>query len=172
METGFVIHRHHGLGSRVGMRIALSKAVETGVGHLGQFLCAIHGHDLLMHFEPRRLSLRCESCGYETPGWEIGRKPRAAPRALRATDRFTRKPVVRRSAPRSPARRTDRLRHVRQGHRRVRVHARLRGRAARSPAILRIATSSVRPRSGISPSRPASFTTAPSFVWKTPSVFI
>jgi hypothetical protein len=100
MENGFVIQRHHGRGSRVGVRVALSNAVETGFRHVGQFLCAIRGHELFMHFEPRRLSLRCESCGYESPGWEIGRKPSDAPRALCAIDRFTRPPsrTIRRAA--------------------------------------------------------------------------
>jgi hypothetical protein len=100
MESGFVIHRHHVTGSRVDVRVAFSNAVETGFRHVGQFICAIRGHELFMHFEPRRLSLRCESCGYESPGWEIGRKPSDAPRALRASDRFTRLPSrnIRRAA--------------------------------------------------------------------------
>ena len=92
MENGFVIHRHHGTGSRVGVRVALSNAVENGLGHLDQFLCAIRGHELFSHFEPGRLSLRCVSCGYESPGWEIGRTPSEAPRTLRAIDQFTRPP--------------------------------------------------------------------------------
>ena len=34
-------------------------------------LCALHGHDLLLHFEPgRRVCLRCADCGHETPGWQ------------------------------------------------------------------------------------------------------
>ena len=33
-------------------------------------LCALHGHDLLLHFERgRRVYLRCVNCGHETPGW-------------------------------------------------------------------------------------------------------
>ena len=38
---------------------------------LRQFVCGLHGHDLLMHFEQGRISLLCASCGHETPGWEI-----------------------------------------------------------------------------------------------------
>jgi hypothetical protein len=101
MQGGFVIHsHHHGTDARIGVRVALSKAVENGLGHLGQFLCATRGHELFMHFEPRWLFLRCESCGYESPGWEIGRKPNDAPRALRAIDRFARPPArtIRRAA--------------------------------------------------------------------------
>jgi len=36
-----------------------------------QFLCGLHGHDALLHFEQGRLSLQCTSCGYETPGWDL-----------------------------------------------------------------------------------------------------
>ena len=91
MESGFVICSQHGAGAQLG--VSLGKAVGNGLGHLNQFLCAIRGHELFLRFEPRRLSLRCESCGYESPGWEIGPPPSDAPRARRAHDRF---------APRSP----------------------------------------------------------------------
>jgi hypothetical protein len=36
-----------------------------------QFLCGLHGHDALLHFEQGRMSLQCTSCGYETPGWDL-----------------------------------------------------------------------------------------------------
>jgi hypothetical protein len=36
-----------------------------------QFLCSLHGHDALLHFERGRISLQCASCGYETPGWDV-----------------------------------------------------------------------------------------------------
>jgi hypothetical protein len=36
-----------------------------------QFLCGLHGHDALLHFEHGRISLQCSSCGYETPGWDL-----------------------------------------------------------------------------------------------------
>jgi hypothetical protein len=92
MKSGFVIHSQHAMGAQSGVRVALSKAVEKGLRHLGQFLCGCRGHELLMHFEPRRLSLRCASCGYESHGWEIGRTASDAPPALRAFDRFARRP--------------------------------------------------------------------------------
>jgi hypothetical protein len=38
---------------------------------LRQFVCGMHGHDTLMHFEHGRISLLCASCGYETPGWDV-----------------------------------------------------------------------------------------------------
>jgi hypothetical protein len=39
-----------------------------------QFLCGLHGHDALLHYEQGRISLQCTSCGYQTPGWELGKK--------------------------------------------------------------------------------------------------
>jgi len=39
--------------------------------HLRQFICRLHGHDALLHFEQGRMSLQCTSCGYETPGWDV-----------------------------------------------------------------------------------------------------
>jgi hypothetical protein len=34
--------------------------------------CAVMGHQTILHFEPRRLALRCIDCGHQTPGWMIG----------------------------------------------------------------------------------------------------
>ena len=39
--------------------------------HVRQFVCGLHGHDALLHFEQGRMSLQCTSCGYETPGWDV-----------------------------------------------------------------------------------------------------
>lgn len=38
-----------------------------------QFVCGLKGHDDLMHFEQGRMCLQCVSCGYESPGWEVGK---------------------------------------------------------------------------------------------------
>lgn len=35
--------------------------------------CGVHGHLIMLHFEPNKLSLQCSLCGYETEGWEVGR---------------------------------------------------------------------------------------------------
>jgi hypothetical protein len=53
--------------------------------------CALRGHrhQMRLHFEPSRLSLRCPSCGAETHGWEITIDPRF---------RSIRKPIVRRES--------------------------------------------------------------------------
>jgi hypothetical protein len=32
-------------------------------------MCGLHGHDLLLSFEPSRICLRCVTCSYETHGW-------------------------------------------------------------------------------------------------------
>jgi hypothetical protein len=42
---------------------------------LSQTLCGFRGHDTLLHFEDERMSLRCVSCGFETPGWELNEVP-------------------------------------------------------------------------------------------------
>jgi hypothetical protein len=33
--------------------------------------CVFRGHNSVLHFESDRLSLRCFSCGYQTPGWSL-----------------------------------------------------------------------------------------------------
>ena len=42
---------------------------------LRQMYCGLRGHDTLLHFEDERMSLRCVSCGHETPGWELNETP-------------------------------------------------------------------------------------------------
>jgi hypothetical protein len=43
----------------------------------GQVMCGLHGHDSVLHFEGNRVMMRCTSCGYDSPGWEIsGQGPR------------------------------------------------------------------------------------------------
>ena len=37
-----------------------------------EIACGIRGHDLMLHVERgRRMFLRCETCGHETPGWNV-----------------------------------------------------------------------------------------------------
>ena len=40
---------------------------------VAQVWCGMHGHLIMLHFEPNKLSLHCSLCGYETEGWEVGR---------------------------------------------------------------------------------------------------
>ena len=48
-------------------------ATDT-VTWMRQFVCGLHGHDSLMQFERGRLSLKCTSCGHESPGWDLRRQ--------------------------------------------------------------------------------------------------
>jgi len=51
--------------------------VARTVTRLGQLLCGARGHDAVLHFEGKRVMMRCTSCGHDTPGWEISeRAPR------------------------------------------------------------------------------------------------
>lgn len=44
---------------------------------VGQSLCALRGHDSVLHFEGNRVMMRCTSCGHDSPGWEVsGHAPR------------------------------------------------------------------------------------------------
>lgn len=36
-----------------------------------QRICALQGHDSLLHFDNGRISLLCSSCGHESPGWDV-----------------------------------------------------------------------------------------------------
>jgi len=51
-----------GLGARV-------------IDRLHQMMCGLHGHDTLLQFEQDRMFLRCQSCGHETPGWDLNEVP-------------------------------------------------------------------------------------------------
>lgn len=56
---------------------ATDTLLNRAVGYLGQFLCGLHGHDSVLHFEGNRVMMRCTSCGHESPGWEVSsRAPR------------------------------------------------------------------------------------------------
>jgi hypothetical protein len=47
------------------------------MARFGQLICGLRGHDSVLHFEGKRVMMRCTSCGHDSPGWEIsGRGPR------------------------------------------------------------------------------------------------
>ena len=48
-----------------------------------QFSCGLSGHDALPNYKKDRLSLRCVTCGHESPGWELTARP---PRPVAAGD--------------------------------------------------------------------------------------
>ena len=58
-----------------------------------QFMCGLHGHDALLHFQTGRLSMRCTSCGHETPGWNLKSAPEHTQVGSKA--RVLRLPLVR-----------------------------------------------------------------------------
>jgi hypothetical protein len=50
--------------------------LARAVGYVSQRFCAVRGHDSVLHFEEKRVRLRCTSCGYDSPGWEVNdRRP-------------------------------------------------------------------------------------------------
>jgi hypothetical protein len=51
----------------------IARLAFLALSRVRQFLCAIRGHDLRLHFERRRLSLQCSMCGWDSPGWTIDR---------------------------------------------------------------------------------------------------
>jgi len=51
--------------------------VNRAVSRIGQMFCGLRGHDAVLHFEGKRVMMRCTSCGHDSPGWEVtGRAPR------------------------------------------------------------------------------------------------
>ena len=47
------------------------------IDRLHQMMCGLHGHDTLLQFKQDRMFLRCQSCGHETPGWDLNETPPA-----------------------------------------------------------------------------------------------
>ena len=53
--------------------VTLAKAeFAAAAERLRRASCAFGGHSMMLQFQPDRLSLRCQDCGRETPGWAIG----------------------------------------------------------------------------------------------------
>jgi hypothetical protein len=68
--------------------------IDRASTHVRRFLCGLHGHDALLHFEQGRLSLVCVSCGYETPGWDLTSSARRASQSATTPRRLVRLPLV------------------------------------------------------------------------------
>ena len=51
----------------------ISRMFAAMTRQLARMWCGIHGHEIMLRFEPNRLSLQCSLCGYSTEGWEVGR---------------------------------------------------------------------------------------------------
>jgi hypothetical protein len=60
---------------------AVSRLFDALMRQLARVWCGVHGHVVMLHFQPEKLSLQCSLCGYETEGWEVGR-PMTARRPL------------------------------------------------------------------------------------------
>jgi hypothetical protein len=67
------IDSHGPLSSTPSARVLdhLSASLGGMTRRLDQFACGLVGHDELLRFEPRRLSLRCTLCGHQSEGWEM-----------------------------------------------------------------------------------------------------
>jgi hypothetical protein len=59
-----------GPGDARSIRAAGTNAIERLLRFLSIFACGLRGHDALLHFEQGRISMKCTSCPYETPGWD------------------------------------------------------------------------------------------------------
>ena len=51
----------------------LARVFSALARQLAKLWCGVHGHVIMLHFQPNKLSLQCSLCGYETEGWEVGR---------------------------------------------------------------------------------------------------
>ena len=49
-------------------------SLNRAMTRVSQFLCGLRGHDSVLHFEGRRVNMRCTSCGHDTPGWEVSNR--------------------------------------------------------------------------------------------------
>lgn len=49
----------------------LQGAIRYRVERYRKFKCGLTGHDYLMDFENNRMSMKCISCGHNTPGWDL-----------------------------------------------------------------------------------------------------
>jgi hypothetical protein len=65
--------------------VSIQGIFEWSVWLVHRGTCVLRGHDLSFWFEPRRLSLRCTTCGYQTPGWIVDR-PDTQPAITREAD--------------------------------------------------------------------------------------
>jgi hypothetical protein len=57
--------------TRIAPRLESERLAVRLARRLGQFLCALRGHDSVLHYEGSRMMMRCTSCGHDSSGWEI-----------------------------------------------------------------------------------------------------
>jgi hypothetical protein len=57
--------------------VGIGNLMSRTMTRLSQLICGMRGHEGVVHFEGKRVMMRCTSCGHDTPGWETGeRAPR------------------------------------------------------------------------------------------------
>jgi len=49
----------------------MATTLVSAARQVRQFICGLHGHDALLHFDQRHVSLLCVVCGHESPGWNL-----------------------------------------------------------------------------------------------------
>lgn len=79
------------------MQASLKRLFAQATVATRQFVCGLHGHDSLLHFEQGRMSLLCSSCGHETPGWDVQGVPARREITAGPRPRLVRVPLVRHS---------------------------------------------------------------------------
>jgi hypothetical protein len=91
----------HVLGLNVTRRIeavtlrVFGRAFAAFVRQVSRFVCGLQGHQIMLHFEPNKLSLQCGLCGYESEGWEVGRPMTARRQANNPQARLERRRTLR-----------------------------------------------------------------------------
>ena len=73
----------------------LGRMFSAFVRQVSRFVCGLQGHQIMLHFEPERLSLQCALCGYESEGWEVGRPMTARRQANNPRARLERRRTLR-----------------------------------------------------------------------------
>lgn len=71
MHTTTVDHPLMSTDARRTLFGGVASLLHVIVSFLRRRVCALRGHDLMMEFAPKRLSLRCAACGHHTPGWAL-----------------------------------------------------------------------------------------------------
>ena len=65
--------RDEGARPQLLARDLLVRVFSALIHEIARIWCGIHGHQVMLHFEPNKLSLQCSLCGYASDGWEVGR---------------------------------------------------------------------------------------------------
>jgi hypothetical protein len=61
------------------------KSDAKAPGRFIQFICGLRGHERVLHFENKRVMMRCTFCGHDTPGWDTGKSNGGVDADIRTT---------------------------------------------------------------------------------------